>query len=431
MGLKAIIGGEVQGAMQTPQVTNNNTQNAASSQSGQPTAAQADAAIRYVTQNLAPAPTEFEQDVQQRSQNVSDTYDMAVRVRFPKPPEQMTYDDYVTAYLRAMFQANGLSDVTDGEIAGFQAALKRALGDNFGVDDAASREAATARYRQRQSANGNEAIWATNERGRAYVDAGMREIFRQRQARAEHMEQIRQQAQHESTEMLLDTGRVMANSAINLGNATLQLLSMQPEYVPGVRDMQGNRVPNPAVPQIPKLEYQSEMFRRDGQIIETGTTLGLAALSAPRSAPQAAPSVVPKGSLIVEAGRTLTAEESAVANILVRRGHTVRAVAESNVSGVRTADFIVDGVKTELKTISNLTGRDISASLSRRILDGAGQAPHIIMDVRGQAGMTRELAERAVVRAYGNLRSRGSVSVQQVRVIGRDFDITVPFNGSR
>lgn len=35
------------------------------------------------------------------------------------------------------------------------------------------------------------------------------------------------------------------------------------------------------------------------------------------------------------------------------------------------------------------------------ILDGAGQAPNIIVDLRQQAGMTQELAQRAVRRAYG------------------------------
>lgn len=374
--------------------------------------------------------------MRQRTEHASDTYDMAVRVRFPKPAEQMSYDDYVTAYLRAMFQANGLSDVTDGEIARFQADLKGALGDNFGLDDAVSREAATTRYRQRQSANGGEAVWATNERGRAYVDAGMRDIFRQREARAEQMDQLRQEAQHESTEMLLDSGRVMANSVINLGNASLQMLSMQPEYVPGVRDMQGNRVPNPNVPQMPKLAYQSEMFRRDGRTIETGTTIGLAVMSVPRSALEAAPSVVPKGSLIVDAGRTLRAEETAVANMLVRKGHTVRAVAESNVSGVRTADFLVDGVKTELKTVSNLAGTNaerLSKGLPGRILDGAGQALHSIVDVREQAGMTKEIAERGVLRAFGRqtqILRQGEAArakVTEVRVIGKDFDVTVPY----
>ena len=126
------------------------------------------------------------------------------------------------------------------------------------------------------------------------------------------------------------------------------------------------------------------------------------------------------GRLIVPAGRTLSAEETAVANQLVAEGHTVEAVAES---AVRTPDFLVDGVRTELKSISNITSPDPSGALGRRILDGAGQAPHIIADVRQQAGMTEELAQRAVRRAYG---ADTAGRIQSIRLIGQGFDVTVP-----
>lgn len=126
------------------------------------------------------------------------------------------------------------------------------------------------------------------------------------------------------------------------------------------------------------------------------------------------------GRLIVPAGRTLSAEETAIANQLVAEGHTVEALAESS---VRTADFLVDGVRTELKSISNITSPDPSGALGRRILDGAGQAPNIIADVRQQAGMTEELARRAARRAYGA--DQGG-RIQNIRLIGQGFDVTVP-----
>jgi|GEM_PF-5914094 len=124
--------------------------------------------------------------------------------------------------------------------------------------------------------------------------------------------------------------------------------------------------------------------------------------------------------LIVPAGRTLSAEETAIANQLVAEGHTVEALAESS---VRTADFLVDGVRTELKSISNITSGDPSGALGRRILDGAGQAPHIIADVRQQAGMTLELAQRAARRAYG---ADSAARIQSIRLIGQGFDVTIP-----
>lgn len=120
------------------------------------------------------------------------------------------------------------------------------------------------------------------------------------------------------------------------------------------------------------------------------------------------------------AGRTLSAEETAIANQLVAEGHTVEALAESS---VRTADSLVDGVRTELKSISNITSPDPSGALGRRILDGAGQAPNIIADVRQQAGMTEELARRAARRAYGA--DQGG-RMQNIRLIGQGFDVTIP-----
>jgi hypothetical protein len=129
------------------------------------------------------------------------------------------------------------------------------------------------------------------------------------------------------------------------------------------------------------------------------------------------------GRLIVAAGRTLSAEETAIANQLVSEGRVVEVLAESNVQGVRTADFLVDGVRTELKSISNITSSDPSGALARRILDGAGQAPNIIADARQQAGITQELAERAARRAYGADRA---ARIQNIRIVGQGFDVRIP-----
>jgi len=129
------------------------------------------------------------------------------------------------------------------------------------------------------------------------------------------------------------------------------------------------------------------------------------------------------GRLSVARGRTLSAEELEIAEMLVREGRNVRALKEATRTGARTADFIVDAVRTELKTIKNLTSKDISGALGRRILEGAGQGRHVIADVRQQAGMTRELAERAVRRAFG---ADTAARIQKIRVIGKGFDFTVP-----
>jgi filamentous hemagglutinin len=63
-------------------------------------------------------------------------------------------------------------------------------------------------------------------------------------------------------------------------------------------------------------------------------------------------------------------------------------------------------------------------------MGGRGQAGNIMVDVRDQAGMTQEIAQRGINRAYGadnataKRASRGPI--QSIRVIGKDFDITVP-----
>lgn len=84
---------------------------------------------------------------------------------------------------------------------------------------------------------------------------------------------------------------------------------------------------------------------------------------------------------------------------------------------------MTDGIKTELKTVSQLTGKDMSGSLSRRILEGAGQASHIIIDARQQPGMTIEIAKQAARRAFG---ADGAARLKNVRLLGRDFDLTIP-----
>jgi hypothetical protein len=132
------------------------------------------------------------------------------------------------------------------------------------------------------------------------------------------------------------------------------------------------------------------------------------------------PGTTAAGRLVMDAGRRLSADELTIASKLVSEGRIVRVLAESS---RRTADFLVDGVPTELKTISNITSKDVSGALARRILDGSGQAGHIIMDVQKQTGMTLDLAQQAVRRAYGADKAR---RIQMIRVIGREFDFVVP-----
>ena len=94
----------------------------------------------------------------------------------------------------------------------------------------------------------------------------------------------------------------------------------------------------------------------------------------------------------------------------------------------RTPDFNIDGTRTELKSISgvvNTSSDGISAAMSNRILNGRGQASNIVVDMTNQNGITREIAERGIRRAFGADNVTGS-SIQSIRVVGPNFDITVP-----
>lgn len=58
----------------------------------------------------------------------------------------------------------------------------------------------------------------------------------------------------------------------------------------------------------------------------------------------------------------------------------------------------------ELKTMANVVDRSsngLSGALSSTIMNGRGQAGNIIVDARGQLGMTPEIAQRGINRAFG------------------------------
>lgn len=153
---------------------------------------------------------------------------------------------------------------------------------------------------------------------------------------------------------------------------------------------------------------------------------------AERAAREAAQQTAAKtGKLEVEASRTLSPEEQRIADKLVAEGKDVKVPKEvENQAGVRNPDFEIDGVKTELKTVSNIAKTDangLSAKLSQRIAEAGNQASNVILDVTEQPGMTKEIAERGVKRAYGNLAKLGSEKIQEVRVIGKDFDVTIKY----
>ena len=131
-----------------------------------------------------------------------------------------------------------------------------------------------------------------------------------------------------------------------------------------------------------------------------------------------------EGELIIPDGVTLTDAELRAAQYLVDEGRTVEAIPRSTQDGIRTPDFLVDGIPTELKTVSNITSSDISGRIAETIRDASGQSGHIIIDGRTQSGLTQSEANRAIGRAYGA--DKNTRKIQSIRIIGNDFDIIAP-----
>jgi len=147
-------------------------------------------------------------------------------------------------------------------------------------------------------------------------------------------------------------------------------------------------------------------------------------------------SVSPRtGQVSIEPGRTLTPAEQRFAAKMAAEGRQVRARAEVNQQDVKNPDFEIDGEVVEFKYVSNLAGKDaerLSKGLCGRILDGRSQAAKIVVDVTDQPGMTKEIAERAIKRAFGQLsrilKEGHAVGEIEVRIYGRDFDVSVKFD---
>ncbi len=69
----------------------------------------------------------------------------------------------------------------------------------------------------------------------------------------------------------------------------------------------------------------------------------------------------------------------------------------------RTPDFLIDGVRKELKTVSGVadhTSDGISRAIASRVMDGRGQSVHVVVDAVNQPGITQDIAERGIRRAF-------------------------------
>lgn len=121
------------------------------------------------------------------------------------------------------------------------------------------------------------------------------------------------------------------------------------------------------------------------------------------------------------------ASERAIDEYLRDAGHDVKLnLKEGKKDAGPQGDRIIDGKLTEYKALSGVkkqTADGLSSAIANRIMNGRRQASEIIVDVRNQSGMTKEIAERGIRRAYG---ADDKQTIQSIRIIGKDFDLIVP-----
>ena len=107
-----------------------------------------------------------------------------------------------------------------------------------------------------------------------------------------------------------------------------------------------------------------------------------------------------------------TPAERTFANEMRDLGNRVEIIPRAE--GIRTPDLMINGTQYELKTVSGVQRTDpegLSSAISSRIMDGRGQAGDIIVDARQQDGMSRDIGERAIGRAYGADREKRLQSI--------------------
>ena len=122
----------------------------------------------------------------------------------------------------------------------------------------------------------------------------------------------------------------------------------------------------------------------------------------------APPKVVERGTFTGSTKGLTPAEKNAIEKLL-SQGRNVEIIPRSNVQGVSSPDFLVNGVPTELKTIS---GSSPNTPVTR-ITDGFAQnAERVILDARN-TWMTIEDANATISRVKGifNNNIPGSIEI--------------------
>jgi hypothetical protein len=94
----------------------------------------------------------------------------------------------------------------------------------------------------------------------------------------------------------------------------------------------------------------------------------------------------------------LTQSERLMVGELLNQGKNVEIIERSTVQGVKTADWLVDGVTTEFKTLESAGTNTLKNAIQR----AAKQGQQILIDARN-VGITPQAAAQQIQRAQGNI----------------------------
>ncbi|MBD0284875.1 MAG: hypothetical protein ICV79_05545, partial [Flavisolibacter sp.] len=104
---------------------------------------------------------------------------------------------------------------------------------------------------------------------------------------------------------------------------------------------------------------------------------------------------------------------------LLDEGNNVRLMKDIQSNKVRNADLFVNGAKTEIKELSNMTvGVNFVRNLVNKFKDAVEQAPNVIIDGTNQKGFTLEIAQEAM----NDLKRKGVKRDVTFRIVVNGFD---------
>lgn len=122
--------------------------------------------------------------------------------------------------------------------------------------------------------------------------------------------------------------------------------------------------------------------------------------------------------LILEKGSSFASvAERKIAQKLLSEGKNVTVLAETL---DKTADFLVNGIKTEFKEITNIKGNDFTRAIKKVIEEAFHQATDVIIDVSGQSGADEATMKVVLARLLGANKNLSYT----VTIIGDGFVLT-------